>query len=359
MRVVLVTGSVPPAICGVGDYTVHLADALRDAGVRAEVYHRDDWSWGSRHAVLRELRARTPDLLHLQYPSVAYGKSKVPGWLAWRFRDAPLVVTAHEYGAIYSHPWWYPLPRGLRTFGPFVLRAEDMIFSSEEERERVLRWAPWMRSRSRVLPIGSNIPRPGPDEVRAARRGAGEAPPGVVHFGQLVPRKGLEDVVELARLAAGRGGLPPVSVLGGCPPAERGYGDARAGELEAAGAEVLRDLPPDGIGGHLAAARYAYLPFPDGASPKRTTLLAALDAGCVVLTRHGPPTPGWIRECTVPVDSAAETRERIQALERDPETRARIRRAAEDARRLFSWEGIARRHVDLYEHALARKRKRS
>jgi hypothetical protein len=42
VRVILVTGSLPPEACGVGDYTQRLASALADAGQPVELLaHRE------------------------------------------------------------------------------------------------------------------------------------------------------------------------------------------------------------------------------------------------------------------------------------------------------------------------------
>jgi len=119
VKVLLISGSYPPAQCGVGDYTAHLARALASSG-DTEVSVLTGVSPGAEQssaapAVLRTVRTwqrhtvaeleglllrLKPDIVHIQFPTQGYDDWKGVAALARAVRARlriPLVVTIHEY----------------------------------------------------------------------------------------------------------------------------------------------------------------------------------------------------------------------------------------------------------------------
>jgi glycosyltransferase involved in cell wall biosynthesis len=119
MRVLLVTGSYPPMLCGVGDYAERLASALsRDADVKVSVLTsefdapatradgveviRAMRAWHRKalehfHAAMRRLK---PDVVHIQFPTQGYDAASGVAAIAFlsRFRwRVPVVATLHEF----------------------------------------------------------------------------------------------------------------------------------------------------------------------------------------------------------------------------------------------------------------------
>src|SRR3954464_14264174 len=99
MRLLFISGSFPPMPCGVGAYTARLVEAvaarpgytigvlttgttgkrhLPDGVEMLEV--ANDWSWKSLLPLARRIRAWKPDVVHIQYPSQAYGSHRAP-WI--------------------------------------------------------------------------------------------------------------------------------------------------------------------------------------------------------------------------------------------------------------------------------------
>src|SRR6202043_938890 len=111
------------------------------------------------------------------------------------------VVTIHE--ASQRH-----ILRKLSLF-PFAVRPEHMIFTSCYERQFAMAWAPWISRASSVIPVGSNI-------AVAAEQGPRNRTE-IVHFGLIMPGKGLEQVLELGNLSR-LAGLPlVVRIIGRVP----------------------------------------------------------------------------------------------------------------------------------------------
>lgn len=136
MKVLFISGSYPPAQCGVGDYTAHLARALSTSGDfeaavltslspvaeqsgGAPVVLRTMNTWrvqavGEVEALIRRLK---PDIVHMQFPTQGYDDWKGLAAMALVVRvklRVPLVVTVHEY-----------LPRSCigKAFWPYLLAA--------------------------------------------------------------------------------------------------------------------------------------------------------------------------------------------------------------------------------------------
>jgi hypothetical protein len=118
MRILLVSGSLPPMKCGVGDYTAQLAKAiarcesmsvavLTDAAATPipsdfafEVFPlAHSWRMADIATVASMVRRWRPDIVDIQYPTQGYGSGYFPWVLPALFRMAnvPVVQTWHEY----------------------------------------------------------------------------------------------------------------------------------------------------------------------------------------------------------------------------------------------------------------------
>jgi glycosyltransferase involved in cell wall biosynthesis len=342
MRVAVVSGSWPPAICGVGDYAANLVDSLREAGIDAQPVEASDWSWGNRRDIARAIERLRPDAIHVQYPTRGFGASRIPAWLVWKWRRRAF-VTLHEYSAQVGPPLAGIVPRGLPHYWPFSL-AGALVFTNDLERERYLRIAPWARARTYLIGIASNIPR-----GRAApRRNV------VTYFGQIAPQKGIEEfVATAAALRRARSALE-AEIVGGVPAAAGAYAAALRPSFEAHDIRLVLNAPAQDVADRLASSSFVLLPFPDGASEKRGSLLAALDNGALVLTRHKATTAPWIRACTIAVRDARDAVRKLLELEANPERVERLRERASSSAPRLEWRSIASAHAAMYAAALRR-----
>jgi glycosyltransferase involved in cell wall biosynthesis len=330
-RVALVIGPCPYGMCGVGDYTRMLATALERHGLRAEVVE----SGGT--AALMALRLNTavkafrPDVIHLQYPTAGFGKTVAPHIFSILNRS---VLTVHELQLTH----WL---RQLSCY-PLALRARHVIFTCESNRNYALPWAPWLEKKSSVIPLASNI--------SAAGNGLNHrAPAEVIHFGLMRPNKGIEDVLEFARLAEARGFPLRVRVMGSSPPQHATYLSRVQKSARALSLIWDLNLSREAIAERLARATVAYLPFVDGASERRASLLAALANGVPVITTRGRFTPSGldeaVRYCSTPDQAVAIAQAMIDA----PADRENLAHRGREYAGKFSWENIAQAHVALYQ----------
>lgn len=311
------------------DYIARLSDALRDRDICVTPVFGRDWGPRGYLDIRASLGALRPDILHLQHPVSFHHRSYVPQLLSI---ERACVTTLHG-GSRYGRFW------GKVSIGPFLLRSRHVVFTTDFERDHALGWAPWLRRRSSVIPIGANVP---------SRPSVYRRPNEVTAFGLIRPGKGYEEVVEFARLVR-EAGLPwRVRVVGQIPETDSGYAARLRASASGLPVDWIHGLNHESAASALGEARVAYVPFPDGASERRGSLLACLAAGAAVITNSGPQTtPGLaraVRYARTPADAIEIARELMDGGPAWEELSTAGRAFA--AR--FSWEGIAEAHEALY-----------
>jgi glycosyltransferase involved in cell wall biosynthesis len=333
--VLMVSGSWPPQACGVGDYTERLCCELERNDIAVVRFADDGLSQPYSFGAIRQVNEANCDVVHIQYPTAGYGRSFTPSALPSRVHGKPVIVTLHEYASFrwYRRPW----------FSPFARRCATRIFTTDEERELFQRRFPARNGIDLTVEIASNIPV----AANAARR-----PGRVSYFGLIAPNKGIEAFLDLCEVARANPNNLTFELIGAIPDQYRRYAEAILQRASACDALLSIDLPNDAVAKRLAASSFAYLPFPDGASAKRGTLAAAIVNGLIVVTRHTPITPGWVRSATLDTRTPDDALDVIARLQQDGRQReVAAKRSALVASR-FRWDAIAQRHADLYRHLL-------
>ena len=337
LKVCFVVGDNQSAYCGVKDYAVRLAEALGGIGINADVAAPATWTARDLVSFVFQLRTRGHDIVHLQYPSIGNRASLYP--LAFGLMRAArgALVTLHEHSS---------LPASQRlAMHLFRLTVDRLLFTTEFEASSFGRaWYPGAGAPS-IIPIGSNVP------VHSATRARA---PIVLYFGQIRPNKGLEEFLELARRSVQL--LRPFRflVLGSVPERQSDY----LAELRAQAPESITwriGAPSDEVAEIMAGSLAAYLPFPDGASYRRSSLLAALANELPVVSTVGRATPLDLAKVLLPASSPGQALTHLDDLHAAP-ARARCLAAAGcDLARRLAWPEIARRHLAIYEEILDRK----
>lgn len=379
MRVCLVTGEYPPQQGGVGDYTRELARALCRRGCEALVLTggepdaADDqgpvqverrvagWGWRAWRDLGAALADLQPDLVHIQYQAAAYGlHPAINLWPRRLGRRWPVVVTFHDLKV----PYLFPKAGRLRFRAVLELaRGAAQTIVTNVEDEAIL--APLLARPPALIPIGANVhPAPPPGYSRAetrAQAGVAEGEAVLAYFGFLHESKGGEELVRaLAHLR--RQGLAVFLWLiggqvGSSDPTNRAYlARVRALISELEVEPFVRwtgFVSPAEVSANLLAADLCVLPYRDGVSFRRGSLMAALAHGLPIVSTT-PRLPiaevveGENMALVAPGDAEALAA-RIARLIADPAAR---RRLAEGARRLagnFGWDAIAGRTLEVYD----------
>jgi glycosyltransferase involved in cell wall biosynthesis len=335
-RVALIVGDERVRYCGVRDYALTLAAALSRLGVQADVVAPSSWSLPEFLRFRRHLRKSHYDIVHVQYPAIGFRTSLVPQLLGF-LRTAPkCLVTLHDYSSLPPH----------QRFSTHLFRgsASAILFSGEYERQRYERLFGRIGAKRLIVPIGSNVPSAPPSPQRQRE---------VVYFGQLRPGKGVEDFLELATSGIQSGRSFVFHVIGSAPRAHRAWAEALR-ESSDASIRWSFDLDAQAVAERLQASFAAYLPFPDGASERRGSILAAVTNGLPLLSRKGEATPPALFEVFRNVGGAAEALKALDELDADPALWQRMRQAALKYALRHSWDQIAKEHAKIYGEVLKR-----
>lgn len=322
------------APCGVRDYVTNLADALDPRRFRVVVARMPLAEVGlsaNLRSVEGQIMEHSVDIVHIQYPMAAYGASLLPHLLIAKF--APTVGTLHEF----SHA---NLRRKISAAAFLLCRR--LLFTNEHELQRFNRWYPLNRARRHVIPIGSNVPV----FEQWLERNESE----VVFFGLIRPHKGLEEFLEVAAHASSKDSPLYFRVVGKVPDGQQRF--CRRLQREYRGLTNLvweLGLPQERVAERLARAGFAYLWYPDGASKRRGSLLAALCNGVAVITNCGAQTPQDLEGAVEFCEGPKQVLGTINGLIRDPERLHVLREAAIRWAAAYSWSAIAQRHAELYE----------
>ena len=450
--VMLITGEFPPARGGVGDYTCKLSQALRVQHVNARVLSQrlqtvDDGpsadyrlpTTNYQHHVsrityhglpatvhrppsinprstLRALKATRANIAHIQYQTGAYGMRPTINFLPLLLRllwPRPTVVTFHDLLV----PYLFPKAGPVREWANRLLArtASAAVATNPTDAARLRSWGV---RHLELIPIGSNIRNdPPPDFNRQqwrSQRGISDDTTLLAYFGFLNSTKGLDSLLRaLATLQARAPGRYRLMMVGGglgaSDPTNRATAqslDALANDLGIAGTLLWTGyLEPRQVSAALLSADMAVLPFADGASFRRGSLLAVLEHALPLITTQGPGirdqgsgirdqgsdgskqyavrsmqyavssmdqseirNPGalWATEIPRLVDGSnallvppADDDALVAAIERlgaDHALRQHLARGASDLARYFSWEYIAEKHRVLYNYLISDRR---
>jgi glycosyltransferase involved in cell wall biosynthesis len=335
LKVVMVTGSSPPEPCGVGDYTERLAKSLTERGAEVHVVNIGTKKFSSLPSLIHEIRDLKPNVVHIQYPTAGYGRSLLPFVFSLGVLRIPVFATLHEFSI-------YNVTRKL-LFQTFALGCRARVFSNSAERLVFTNFFKLTRGQDAIIRIGSNIPR--------GHHGAGRSSD-VVYFGLLMPDKGVEEFIEFADVVRSRHSQLSVKMVCAIPEQFASFAQDTIKRAKYLDIDLQLGLSPSDVADHLASSKIAYLPFPDGASEKRGSLVAAMLNEAVVMTHHTASTPECIRNATVGVRSIENASEQLLRLLSDEGELSRLRTAARECAKLFDWSMIADEHLKLYRSTL-------
>ena len=331
MKVAWVTGDYPPdVVSGAADGSYMLTTALQARGVDVEVITGERWGISNAGRIAKRIERANADIVHMEYPTASYGSGLAPQVLSLL---KPMVVRVHEVSHVHV----------LRRLAlvPFSVRSRRIIFTTHFEFAYARRFAPWVSKRACVIPIWSQIPAaPQPQESRGTD---------IIHFGLFRRKKGIEQVIELASSIKQRGLNCTVRMVGIPDPKQLDYCKG----LRARSAEVPIEwdtgLDAQAVAELLGQSQVSYMPFPDGVSERRGSLLALLANGVAVVTTRGRHTPPDIEGAVEFASSVEEALETILELHRDSKRRAELSAKAMAYASRFSLDSIADEFVKLYE----------
>ncbi len=302
MRIAIVSPTFPPGICGVGDHTAKLAQALGQAGADVTVWTgerapRSFAGFGVRAipglasssgraalgiTIADDVRRRGPTAVLVQYTPLLHARRGVfPGlarWIASLRSQArgPVALLAHELntpvelsavGLLLGIPQWAQIRAA-------AYAADRMFFTWQGALDKV-RALPGLRAdKLMLLPVGSNIAihASGVDDLDVPR---------IAYFGTAHPSHGMASLRAAIELLAERSPRAEFDLIGTRPESlplpphlkER--------------AHFYPALPEAEVSERIRQASLLLSPFVDGVSTRRGSFMAAIAHGKPVVTTLG------------------------------------------------------------------------
>ncbi|MBE2904515.1 glycosyltransferase family 4 protein [Anoxybacillus flavithermus] len=330
----MVTGSYPPDTCGVGDYTHQLKKELINQNCSVRVFTQREWGLKNLLPIIRKICLENKDIIHIQYPTVGYKYSLIPQLLSVLNNS---IVTIHEVSQ--SH-----ILRKISLY-PFFLFANHLIFTSEYELNYALKLAPWIRKKASVIRIGSNIPKCNVSFDKDNE---------VIYFGIIRPNKGIEEVFELAKILKNHcsSGLK-IRIIG---KVEERYEKYFLNLKEKSSDLPIKwsiGLPENEVTILLKKALFAYLPFPDGASERRGSLLATLLNGVPTITTFGKYTTKDLMDAVEIANCPEEAFRKIVDIKKNFGKYYELVEKGLVYSSKFTWNHIAMEHIKVYKNLLS------
>jgi glycosyltransferase involved in cell wall biosynthesis len=403
MRVLFLTGEFPPMQGGVGDCTNEIARALVALGAEVQVLTSTQavsdqpsavsdqqsvvsgqpsavsghpssvsvlpivktWNWANLRVIARAIREFAPEIAHVQYQTGAFGMHPAIDFAPRLLKShaTKFVVTFHDLRV----PYLFPKAGRVREWVTRELaRASDaVIATNDEDHAQLLTLNLKLLT---LIPIGSNILiTESPNFQRDAWRaqlGVRDDETLLCYFGFLNESKGGETLIRALALVPHAKLLMIGGQVGASDPTNRAYLShiqSLISNLQLSDRVLWTDYtPPEIVTANFRAADVCVLPYRDGASYRRGTLMAALAHGCAVVTtqvkRQKAKGKSMLPELDdgencllVPPDDPRALADAIQRAMASPGLRAKIGAGARELAQHFTWDKIAQQHFELYQ----------
>lgn len=325
----MLAGSLPPEPCGVGIFLSRLSEELKKKGVEILLASRrgaSDVSLTHSAVFRRALQDFHPDILHLHYPGKAFRYSIFPFHLPERY---PTLLTLYEYRL--AHPLRRAVARGIAR------KCDAIIFPSRWEKDAF----PLKGKPSWVIPVFPLFP---PE----SRQESPEYPSPFFFLGLWDKSKDFRFLHEAVKRGMEEGILTSFRVYTlDREKAQRWRAKFPRPLQERIGVDVLGGLRE--AGERFSSGGVAVLPFRDGCSLRRTSLLSLLALGIPVIAFPPLEPPLQSGEGIFPVKTVGEfltVAQRLQEKKTYREQREKARLVA----RFFSPEHIAEQYLSVYNN---------
>lgn len=389
MRIGMITGEFPPMQGGVGDFTLELARELVKMGhqifILTNIYanppHQEhgigvqpsveEWGRISRGKTSNEagyqqaiawVKDNQLDLVNIQYQAAAYNMNIAANQLPSRLRKHVKVVTTFHDLLV---PYLFPKAGGLRkkVIYKMAQRSHRIIVTNRQD-EQELHEQGKMPAIGRI-PIGSNIAvnpplNYDPEDWRHKRHIPADTYL-VGYFGFVNKTKGVDTLAHAVRLLIEQYHVPThLLIIGGQTGAsdQTNIQQADIAQQLIGGLGISRHVSWTGfveaeeVSAHLMACDVVALPFKDGVSLRRGTLMAALLHGCpIVTTFPAEEDPDLVDGQTmrmIPSDNPQALAEVLYNLHQHSDQRQQLAQAAREYSQTFEWNAIAKQTSEFY-----------
>ncbi|TDX09278.1 glycosyltransferase [Flavobacterium sp. S87F.05.LMB.W.Kidney.N] len=337
-KIVLITGSYNPDICGVGDYTEKLFKNLQKSNLSniIDLLVWRDWTFFKFWSQLKKIK-KNYTTVHLQYPTEGYGYSLYPILLFFLLKSKKRIVTLHEYSQ--------RTRKARLATSLFFYCSDHIIFTTEQERNFVINKFKFVKDKSEVINIASNIASP-EEKINWEDRKFD-----IAYFGHIRPHKGIEDFIEIARISKNKSLPVKFIVVGQVQERFKEYSNTLFLNKNDNDIECFFNNTDIAVSDLLQNSKILYLPFPDGISMRRGSFLAGIENNCLVVSNKGDFDSGLSKYALL-FDIENDYNYRLDAIQNlffEEKERKKILENIQNFQGQITWDQIISKHVKLYE----------
>ena len=361
MRLLYITGSMPPLKCGIGYYSSqflrHLPKRVKIQVLTTEgcdtesslygTVFTSSWRIFKLPSLMKTIRQFRPDIVNLQYPAKGYKRNLGINLLPYFLIRYPLVVTLHElHGS-----GLLGRTRNLIT----TLPAKKIVVSNHKDFDAL----PYLwRRKAEIVPIGSNIEKslPNKDFYSQILKDAGFSQKKAigVFFGFAFPNKGLDLLFDAVKSADSQ--LLLLTNLDGANAYQNNL-LKRYASLKNRGVKIyypgfMDDIKVSQI---LRECDYFVLPQPLPLTAKSGTAIAAAIHGLTIVstgdndkTLNEPYVHNENSILLNPMNHQTLTRA-LSELHNNTDILKELRSGAKKLSDYFDWQKIVEKHEDLWK----------
>jgi glycosyltransferase involved in cell wall biosynthesis len=330
MKILFLVGIYPPKICGIGDYTYKLKMKLDENNIETKVIDGLNWKTNP-FKIYKIIKKYNPDIIHIQYPLTGLSAHIL---LLMCFLKYKILITAHEFAETH----W------TRKISMFIFPlSKAIIWTTNLELNNFKKYFPIrIPCKHKVIPIASNIPflESKPYLQRDKIMG---------FFGGIRPSKGLEEFFELVELLEKENSFK-IKVIGSTSEIYMDYFNSIKQKYSHYDIEWNLNLSEKDVAVELSKMKYIYLPFEDGASERRGSLLAAIGNGACVISTAGKYLTPIIKSSIRIADTHLMAKEIIENEEKNSITQSK--NEINEVKKYYNWDKIINLNIDLYKEVL-------
>jgi glycosyltransferase involved in cell wall biosynthesis len=273
-KVAIITGTYPPEKCGVGDFTFNM---LQTAEARDwELFYFKNWKLSTLIDKISKTNKSKSKIINMQYPSMGYGYSIVPHLLCFYFSvfsTKKFTITFHEFSRLGK--------KSKAASLVFLIFSWKVIFTNEYERQTAIKQFDFIKNKSYVIKIYSNInPAKLLPEINERKYDIG-------YFGFISPLKGLEDFIFVSKKILLKNPDYQIFIMGQTQPEYEIYYTNIIEEAKKNNITLFLNQPENFVSLTLSNTKLCYLPYPDGISERRGSFLAVVLNLCLIHTTKG------------------------------------------------------------------------
>lgn len=384
IKVLFISGGFPNMLCGVGDYTFSLAQELASLDVDVHVLTTKDtqvntdprllcnvqlhpivptWSLSDIPVIRSLIQKIGPDIIHIQYPS-SFGianRKLLGNFLGYVARSASqrkvhILTTLHEFSE--RRLRW-------RVRAVFNILSSDVVICVNRFDVDPVRRFRFSGQPVVYIPIASSIPyeQISAEYKKRVRNSIQLRDSDIIltYFGFITPLKGFEVLLEAMQILKSKHLIVKLLLISDLFTSNDEYHKNIVSMIK------VRDLQDNFLLGtshyskkevsqYLQCANMAVLPFVEGSSDRRSSLLAVLNQGIPTITTFGPHTPPNFIDgknmVLIPPNNPSAIAQAVEILVCDNKLSSCLSEGAVQLSRKYSFDKIAEKTLLVYQNAL-------